>query len=124
MEIGMKATAQMVVAKKTTAKAVGSGNLDVFATPMMVALMEEAACNCLANSLEPNQSSVGTLVNVSHTAASPIGEIITATATIAKIDGRKVTFTVTASDQKNKIGNGTHERFIIDAERFMAKLNS
>jgi len=122
MEIGKKATAQVTVSEKNTAKAVGSGNLDVFATPMMIALMEAAACNCLTNSLELGQSSVGTLVNVSHTAASPIGETITATATIDKIDGRKVTFTVVAHDSKNEIGNGTHERFVIDVERFMAKL--
>jgi len=122
MEVGKIATAQVVVTEKNTAKAVGSGNLNVFATPMMIALMEQAACECLADGLEAVQSSVGTQINVAHTAASPIGETITATATIDQIDGRKILFTVSAKDSKNEIGKGTHERFIIDAERFMSKL--
>ena len=117
---GQTATATTVVTEKNTAKAVGSGNLDVFSTPMMIALMEQAACKCL--NLEPGQSSVGTQINVAHTAASPLGATITAAATITQVEGRKVSFTITAHDDKNQIGNGTHERFIIDAERFMSKL--
>ena len=120
--IGRTATVTVNVSEKNTAKAVGSGNLEVFATPMMIALMEEAACECLADSLESVQTSVGTLVNVAHIAASPIGAIISATATVDEVDGRKVSFTVTAHDGTNEIGNGKHERFIVDAERFMKKL--
>jgi len=122
MEVGKIATAQVAVTEKNTAKAVGSGNLNVFATPMMIALMEQAACECLADDLTATQSSVGTQINVAHTAASPIGETIIATATIDQIDDRKVLFTVSARDSKNEIGKGTHERFVIDAERFMSKL--
>ena len=119
---GKTATATTIVTDKNTAKAVGSGNLDVFATPMMIALMEQAACECLADSLESGQSSVGTQINVAHTAASPVNAKITAIATIENVDGRKISFTVTAHDATNEIGSGTHERFIIDAERFMKKL--
>ena len=119
---GKTATVTATVTDKNTAKAVGSGNLDVFATPMMIALMEQAACECLADSLEPGQSSVGTQINIAHTAASPLNVKINATATIENIDGRKISFAVTAHDEANEIGSGTHERFLIDTERFMKKL--
>ncbi|MCL2284754.1 MAG: thioesterase family protein [Firmicutes bacterium] len=122
MTIGKDATVTTVVTDKNTAKAVGSGSLDVFATPMMIALMEQAACKCLADGLESGQTSVGTQINVAHTAASPIGTKICAAATITAIDGRKVSFAVAANDGENEIGSGTHERFVIDAERFMSKL--
>jgi len=105
-----------------TAKAVKSGSLSVFATPMMAALMEEAACGCLTDVLETGQSSVGTQIAIEHTAASPLGAEITATATVTSIEGRKITFGISAKDNKNEIGKGTHTRFIIDAERFMSKL--
>ena len=119
---GKSATVTTTVTDKNTAKAVGSGSLDVFATPMMIALMEQAACECIADGLEPGQTSVGTQINAAHTAASPLGAVISATAEIVAVDGRKISFTVTAHDGTNEIGNGTHERFIIDAERFMNKL--
>ena len=120
--IGKSATATTIVTDSNTAKAVGSGSLDVFATPMMVALMEAAACNCLADALKDGQSSVGTQISVDHTAASPLGAEITATATVTGVDGRKITFNLSASDNKNEIGKGIHTRYVIDIERFMAKL--
>ncbi|MCL2217099.1 MAG: thioesterase family protein [Defluviitaleaceae bacterium] len=119
---GKTATATTTVSEKNTAKAVGSGNLDVFSTPMMIALMEQAACECLADILEPGQSSVGTQISVAHTAASPLGAKITATATITQAEGRKISFAISATDDTGEIGNGTHDRFIIDADRFMGKL--
>ena len=122
LTIGKTATVSTTVADNNTAKAVGSGNLNVFATPMMIALMEQAACECLANSLEFGQSSVGTQVNVVHTAASQIGAKITATAVIKNIDGRKITFVITARDEAKEIGSGTHERFLIDVDRFMSRV--
>lgn len=122
LTIGKAATVTTTVSETNTAKAVGSGNLDVFSTPMMIALMEQAACECLSGSLEPGQGSVGTQINVAHTAASPLGAVVSATATISKVDGRKVSFDVVASDGSNQIGNGTHDRFIIDEKRFMDKL--
>ena len=121
LTIGNTGTAKTVVNEKNTAKTVGSGSLDVFATPMMIALMEQAACDCLDGSLESGQSSVGTEINVAHTAASPLGADITATAVIDEVDGRKVLFTVIACDDKKEIGRGTHTRFLIDAEKFMSK---
>jgi len=120
--IGKSADAITVVKDANTAKAVGSGSLDVFATPMMIALMEEAACNCLADVLEEGQSSVGTQISVDHTSASPLGVEITATATIKSVDGRKVIFELSAHESKNEIGKGIHTRFIIDVTRFIAKL--
>jgi len=124
LTIGKAATVTTTVSETNTAKAVGSGNLDVFSTPMMIALMEQAACECLSGSLEPGQGSVGTQINVAHTAASPLGAVVSATATISKVDGRKVSFDVVASDGSNQIGNGTHDRFIIDEKRFMDKLGA
>ena len=118
--VGKKAAAFTTVKNTNTAKAVGSGNLDVFSTPMMIALMEEAACNCL--DLEPGQSSVGVHISVEHTAPSPIGAEITATATVTGVEKRKISFDISARDNKNEIGKGTHTRFIVDAGRFMDKL--
>jgi predicted thioesterase len=119
--IGKTATATVTVIGQNTARAVGSRSLDVFATPMMVALMERAACECLADALEPGQTSVGTSVDIEHTAASPIGADITASATITGVDGRKIEFEVIAMDAKGEIGHGKHTRVIVDGERFMAK---
>lgn len=121
LKIGEKAAASAIVDAGSTAKAVGSGSLDVFATPMMVVLLERAACNCLASCLEPGETSVGTRIDVRHTAASPLGAAITAAAIVEHVAGREVTFVVTASDEKGEIGRGTHTRFVVDAARFMAK---
>lgn len=119
--LGMTATASTIVTESNTAKTVGSGSLDVFATPMMIALMERAACACLADELEPGQTSVGTKISALHTAASPIGMHITANATIEYVFGRKIEFVVTASDETGEIGKGKHTRMIVDVERFMGK---
>jgi len=120
--IGRTGTASRIVTEQLTAKYVGSGSLDVFATPMMIALMEEAACECIASELTEGSTSVGTHINVTHVVASPLGVNITATAEVTAVDGRKVLFNVVAHDETSEIGNGTHERFIIDAEKFMKKL--
>ena len=119
---GKTGTASATVSEANTAKTVGSGSMEVFGTPMMVALMEQAACACLADALEAGQTSVGTLVDIAHTAASPLGAQITATAVVTAVEGRKISFTVSAHDGKGEIGSGTHERFVVEAERFMAKL--
>jgi predicted thioesterase len=122
MKTGKTAKVCTVVSEKNTAKAVGSGDLEVFATPMMIALMEQAACECIADCLEEGQSSVGTQINVAHTAASVIGAKISATAIIESVDGRSISFSVSASDGEKEIGNGKHTRVIINAQRFMEKL--
>ena len=121
LSIGKTASAFTTVTESNTAKTIGSGSLDVLATPMMVALMEQAACDCVEDGLEAGQTSVGTEVNVSHIAASPIGAEITATATIEYVLGRKIGFVVTAYDKSGEIGKGKHTRVIVDAESFMKK---
>jgi predicted thioesterase len=120
--IGKTALVTTTVIEANTAKAVGSGSLDVFATPMMIAMMEQAACDCLAGGLADGQTSVGTHVDVQHIAASPLGAKITATAAVAGINGKKIEFEVVARDGQKEIGRGTHERFLVDVERFMNNL--
>ena len=120
---GTTATISTTVDESNTARAVGSGSLDVFATPMMIALMERAACAVLSEALPTGQTSVGTQISVSHTAASPLGSTITATATVTNVNGRKIEFSVSASDGVGEIGNGTHTRVIVDEAKFIAKIS-
>ena len=122
MKIGDKGTVTVKVTKENCASAIGSGALDVFATPSMIALMENAACEAIKASLQPGESSVGTKVNISHLKASALEDTITATATLTEIDGRRLVFEVVANDSKGIIGEGTHERFVINVEKFLSKL--
>lgn len=122
MEIGLTFTSTTVVDNTNTAEALGSGDMEVFATPAMVALMENAAMNAVAPHLEAGQTTVGTEISTTHIKASALGATITATATLTAIEGRKLTFAVTAHDGDNIIGEGTHTRFIVDRERFLAKV--
>jgi predicted thioesterase len=122
MEIGLTFTSTTVVDNTNTAVALGSGDMEVFASPAMVALMENAAMNAVAPHLEAGQTTVGTEISTTHIKASALGATITATATLTAIEGRKLTFAVTAHDGDNIIGEGTHTRFIVDRERFLAKV--
>ncbi|GHU67045.1 hypothetical protein FACS1894184_06180 [Clostridia bacterium] len=122
--LSKSASVSSTVSQANTAKAIGSGALDVYATPSMIALMEEAACKCLEDGLDDGQTSVGAEMNVSHTAASPIGVVITATATIEYVFGRKIEFAVTASDAAGEIGKGKHTRVLVDSEKFMNRTNA
>ena len=122
MKIGDKGTVTVKVTKENCASAIGSGALDVFAPPSMIALMENAACEAIKASLQPGESSVGTKVNISHLKASALEDTITATATLTEIDGRRLVFEVVANDSKGIIGEGTHERFVINVEKFLSKL--
>ena len=122
MKIGDKGTVTVKVTKENCASAIGSGALDVFATPSMIALMDNAACEAIKASLQPGESSVGTKVNISHLKASALEDTITATATLTEIDGRRLIFEVVANDSKGIIGEGTHERFVINVEKFLSKL--
>ena len=110
---GLTGTAETVVRETNTALAMGSGSLHVFATPSMIALMEQAACNAVADCLNEESTSVGTLVNITHDAA---------TGMLTAVEGRKLVFEITAADEDKQIGKGTHERFIVNKEKFMAKL--
>lgn len=117
--IGRKGQAQTTVSNLNTAKSMGSGQLEVFATPAMVALMEEAAVNSLE--LPDGQSSVGTSLNIKHSAATPLGSKVFATAELIEIDRRRLVFSVEAFDEAGQIGAGKHERFVIDVEPFLTK---
>ncbi|MGI5905945.1 MAG: thioesterase family protein [Candidatus Pararuminococcus gallinarum] len=119
--IGAKLSKETEVTQENTAKTVGSGEIDVFATPMMIALIEEAAAACCKQFLEEGMTTVGTLVNVSHVAATPVGMTVRAEAEIAGVDGREITFTVKAYDEKGMIGEGQHKRFIVKTEKFREK---
>ena len=124
MEIGIKGRAETVVSEKNTAGAVGSGLLDVFATPYMIALMEQAAQTSVAPYLEAGKGTVGTKLDVTHDAATPLGMKVWAETELVEIDRRRLVFKVAAFDERGLIGHGTHERFIIDNEKFFAKVNA
>lgn len=123
LTVGLKGQAEALVTQENTAAAVGSGSLPVFATPMMVALMEAAAVNALEGCLEEGQSSVGTHMDVSHDAATPVGMSVRAQAELTAVEGRSLTFAVSAFDEAGPIGKGIHTRFLIRDEKFMAKAN-
>lgn len=108
-----------VVKQCHLASVMKSGSLDVLATPQMIAWMEEAACLCL--DLEQGKTSVGTMMNVTHDKASPLGATITIEATLKSQEGRKLVFEVVAYQDQDRIGKGDHERFIVDAKRFLEK---
>ena len=120
----IKATVKETVTENNTAISVGSGSLKVYATPAMLALMEKAACEAVASILNDGETTVGTLLNVAHTAATPVGMEVSATAELIERDGRKLVFNVTANDESGEIGKGTHERFIVLSERFTEKTYS
>ena len=122
MDLGLSYTSTTIVSNTNTALTLGSGDMDVFATPAMVALMENAAMNAVAPHLEQGQTTVGTVISTTHIKASALGATITATAILTAVDGRKLTFSVTAREGDTLIGTGTHTRFVVDRERFMSKL--
>lgn len=96
----------------------------VFATPMMVTAMENAALNAVRDYLDPGESAVGTGVSIRHLAATPVGHQITAEAEVTKVDGRRIEFTVSAHDEIEQIGSGTHERMVVDLARLQARLTA
>ena len=96
----------------------------VFATPMMVAAMENAALNAVRDYLDPGESAVGTVVNIRHLAATPAGHRMTAEAVVTRVDGRRIEFDVSARDEIEEIGNGTHERMIVDMARLAQRLEA
>ena len=124
LKVGMKGYAETVVSMENTAKKMGSGTLNVFATPAMVALMEEASWKCVTAELEPGMGTVGTSMQIKHVAATPLGMKVTAECELLEVDGRRLVFSVQVSDEVGVIGNGTHERFIVAEEKFLAKTES
>ena len=121
-EIGLTYTSTLVVSKDHVAAVMGSGDLHVFATPAMVALMENAAMLAVAEHLPEGSTTVGAMMNTSHVKPSPVDESIKATAVLTEVEGRKLTFEIKAEDSKGIIGEAVHVRYIVDRERFMSKL--
>lgn len=122
LEKGLSATSRTTVTAANTAAAMGSGDLPVFATPALVALMENAAMIAVAAELPEGATTVGAEMNTTHIKPSGLGAEITASAVVTEVDGRKIVFTVGARDGEGPIGEGTHVRFIVDRERFLAKV--
>lgn len=122
LEKGLTAISRTTVTPQNTAAALGSGDMPVFATPAMVALMENAAMLAVAPGLPEGAATVGAEMNVSHIKPSGLGAEIVASAVVTAVEGRKITFNVGARDAEGMIGEGTHVRFIVDRERFLAKL--
>ena len=124
IELGLKGREETVVCEANTAAAVGSGLVPVFATPFMIALMEGAAAKAGLPHIGEDEGTVGTHLNVAHSAATPIGMKVWAEATVTAVEGKKLTFDVVAFDEAGEIGRGTHERFIIKPEKFLAKVQA
>lgn len=124
LESGIKGYQEETVTEDKLAANIGSGKVRVYATPRMIALIEKTAALSVEGLLEPGQSSVGTLVNVSHCAATPLGMKVHAETELTEVDRRRLVFSVKAYDECGLIGEGSHERFIIDMDRFQAKTDS
>ena len=124
MVVGQKNKITIAVQTTDTAKAFGSGELEVLATPRMIALMENCAYKCILNDLDDGASTVGTMINVKHLSATPVGMEVTVEAEVSEVDGRRVAFSLKAYDECGLIGEGTHERFIVYSEKFTEKTYS
>lgn len=119
--VGMTGSVFTSVEREDTAQEVGSGSLLVYATPCMVALMEGAACEAIAEAISEDKTTVGIELNIAHTAATPVGMEVRAEAEVTAVEGNIITFALSAYDEKGKIGEGTHKRAIVTAQRFLDK---
>ena len=122
--VGMKGEVGTTVEREDTALEVGSGSLLVYATPCMVALMEGAACEAIAEALGETQTTVGTALNIEHVSATPVGLDVRAEATVTAVEGKVISFDVKAFDEAGEIGRGTHKRVIINSQKFLEKTYS
>ncbi len=122
--IGTKGHLERIVTEEVTAARIGSGLVKVFATPMMIALIEQTCYESVAPMLEEGQGTVGTLVNVTHSAATPVGMRVWCDSELVEVDRRRLVFEVKAYDECGLIGEGRHERFIIDSAKFQAKIDA
>lgn len=123
LTLGIKGKQSLIVNNQNSARTMGSGTLDVFATPAMIALMEKTAWQSIAHALEKGQGSVGTKLDVSHDAPTPLGMTVTCESELIEIDGRRLVFSVIAKDKQGVIGKGTHERFVVNEQNFQEKTN-
>ena len=119
--VGMKGEASTLVEREDTAKEVGSGDLLVYATPCMVALMEGAACEAIVEALSDTQTTVGTALNIEHLSATPVGLEVRAEAEVTAVEGKVITFDIHAYDEAGEIGKGTHKRVIVNSQKFLEK---
>lgn len=119
---GLNSTVQITVEEKDTAVAHGSGDLKVLATPAMIALMERASKYSLKPYLDEETTTVGIAIDIKHLKATPLGKKVKAEAILDKIDGKKLFFNIEAWDEKGKVGEGTHIRYIVNSKKFMEKL--
>ena len=121
LQIGITGSLEKIVTKEDTALVHKSGTLEVFATPAMIALIEETAWSSVAGELEEGMATVGTALNVRHLSATPVGMKVTCQTRVKEVDGRRIVFEVEVFDEVNKIGEGEHERFIIQSDKFQKK---
>ena len=124
LQPGIKAEKSLTVTDANTAKTMGSGTLDVFATPAMVALIEQTAYTSIESELEPGWGSVGTSLTIQHLSATPVGMTVTATTELVEVDRRRLVFHAEVYDEKGLVGKGTHERFLVENEKFQAKADA
>ncbi len=121
LTIGIKGQAQVLASEGNSARTMGSGSLDVFATPAMIALLEKTCWTSVQEELEPGWGSVGTALEVQHTAPTPLGMTVTCESELIAVEGRQLTFRVVIRDEKGEIGHGTHQRFLVQNDKFQAK---
>lgn len=124
LETGLKAKQAVIVDETNTAKTMGSGTLDVFATPAMTALMEKTAWMSVAEELEEGYGTVGISLNITHDAPTPLGMEVVCESELIGIEGRKLTFQVEVRDERGVIGKGIHERFIVNHKKFQEKADA
>lgn len=124
IEIGTKGNCELVVDDTNTAVTMGSGTLKVLATPAMIALMEETSWKSVQPFLEEGEGTVGISLNVQHVSATPVGMKVRCESEVTAVDGRKLTFQVNAYDEAGLIGKGTHERFIVNNQKFQGKADN
>ena len=122
--VGLKGEVFTQVEREDTAKEVGSGDLLVYATPCMVALMEGAACEAIAQCLSDSQTSVGTGLNIEHISATPVGLEVRAEAEVTEVNGKVITFALRAYDEAGEIGKGTHTRVLVNSQKFLERAYS
>jgi predicted thioesterase len=122
MKEGLSHTSHLIVSQSDTALSQGSGDMEVLATPRMIALMENAAMLAVAPALAPGETSVGGQISITHLKPSAVGAEVSATAVLTQVEGRKLTFTLSASEGDKRIGEGTHIRFIVNREKFLGSL--
>ena len=117
--VGMKGEVSSFVEREDTAKEVGSGSLLVYATPCMVALLEGAACEAIEEALDESKTTVGTALNIEHISATPVGLEVRAEAEVTEVNGKVITFCVKAFDEAGEIGHGTHQRVMVNSQKFL-----